>query len=510
MDREEGEMSDDQSMVVDEEVLEDKEMKDDFTLLYRADKQGLVVESLGKADAGKLEERAQRFGIDFGGSKLITQKQIEDLYKNLGIDDGFERHVRFDTLHLRGVNGVSTREIFEYLGEYRPISLEWINTYSCNIVCQDHISAALAILVHSREIKDENLKKIAEETAPYFWREGRPHPKTDFILIRFATRSDKKDTVLDSHNNVHGPQGFSFRKYTNLENIDNVSSKNPWGDLCKSWGVYDHQEVYGVGLPKMEERVVLKPRSKRTILQAEDEDILIAKKPISSRLGKRLLQSESPGNSSDSDIEWTQKNKAPRMRMHADDEQLKEKKKKKTMRTVVHESEDDEKESRAHLVSSRMHIGSERPSVRSRLGLSRNSDLQQKERGFSTSKDHSRTGIRARLGMKDKQYEETISDDDSDDGIESGHVLSRVEKVTAKRNNKLASSVWARLDNSTKKNVDPSSDLRNTIRTSRSRESKSKNPKSSDDLRSRLGVKNERFKSPLRIEIDNDYYESSD
>lgn len=99
--------------------------------LYRAEKDGLVVQKLEKIDASKIEERAQRFGLNLTGNRVITQRQIDELYANCGIESGNERHFRFDTLHLNGVNGLTTRDIFEYLEDYKPVSLEWMDDVSC-------------------------------------------------------------------------------------------------------------------------------------------------------------------------------------------------------------------------------------------------------------------------------------------------------------------------------------------------------------------------------------------
>lgn len=99
--------------------------------LYTADKNGPLVKKLTKIDASKLEERAKRFGLDLSGNRMVTQAQIDELYKNFGIESGNERHFRFDTLHLNGVHGLTTKDIFEYLEDYKPVSLEWIDSNSC-------------------------------------------------------------------------------------------------------------------------------------------------------------------------------------------------------------------------------------------------------------------------------------------------------------------------------------------------------------------------------------------
>lgn len=99
--------------------------------LFKAEKNGIIIERLEKVDAAKLEERATRFGLNLAGSRLITQKQIDELYANCGVQSGNQRHFRFDTLHLNGIDGLTTREIFEYLEDYKPVSLEKVDETSC-------------------------------------------------------------------------------------------------------------------------------------------------------------------------------------------------------------------------------------------------------------------------------------------------------------------------------------------------------------------------------------------
>lgn len=101
--------------------------------LYRAEKTGIVVETLEKVDSSKLEERAKRFGLNLTGSRVVTQSQIDELYAKSGIESGNERHFRFDSIHLHGVDGLTTREIFEYLEDFKPVSLEWADDISCKL-----------------------------------------------------------------------------------------------------------------------------------------------------------------------------------------------------------------------------------------------------------------------------------------------------------------------------------------------------------------------------------------
>lgn len=150
-DKEEGEMSDDHEMLIDDQPLDSptkstvvniffyeytyivliKFFNLTFFQVFIADKNGLLVQQLEKVDACRLEERAKRFGLNLTGNRIVTQKQIDELYNNFGIEGGNERHFRFDTLHLNGVNGLITKDIFEYLVDYKPVSLEWVDDNSC-------------------------------------------------------------------------------------------------------------------------------------------------------------------------------------------------------------------------------------------------------------------------------------------------------------------------------------------------------------------------------------------
>lgn len=102
--------------------------------MYKADKAGIIIEKLEKVDASKIEERAKRFGLNLTGNRVITQRQIDELYSNFGIESGNERHFRFDAINLNGVDGLTTKEIFQYLEDYKPLSLEWIDEASCKYI----------------------------------------------------------------------------------------------------------------------------------------------------------------------------------------------------------------------------------------------------------------------------------------------------------------------------------------------------------------------------------------
>lgn len=336
--------------------------------------------------------------------------------------------------------------------------------FSGNVVCQDHISAALALLVHSREIKDENLKQMLSEKSYHHWREGMPHPNKDLILMRFATNGDKKITKKKPHSkNVD-----EYYDQT-MESIN----KNPWGDLCKSWGVYDHQEVfqrkpiYNDGNDDTEEPVKV---------------VKLKNKSLASRLGKRRIESnhykETQSDESSSDSEWKVKSKTPRMRMHADDEESKRKRKQTQYAQESHE--DGFSPLSIEIENSSNNYTSRKQTI-----------LSEKFKKHVTQKQ--KHGIQSRLGHKVVSLENSRSSTESSDDSDS-NVTSRVHRVNSTI--KSTNSVWSRLDmNQSNSSVQSAhKDLRQVL--------KSRKHKNSNDLRDRLGQSKQ---SNLRIEIDNNY-----
>lgn len=322
-----------------------------------------------------------------------------------------------------------------------------------NIVCQDHISVALALLAHSREIKNEELKSMLAEKSDHHWREGLPHPKKDLILMRFATNGDKKMGKKNHHTK-------KILVYDD-QNMDSVS-KNPWGDLCKSWGIYDHQEVFQRKLPKndYEDEIEESPKV-----------FAIKNKKLAMRLGKRqkkVIHQES-GDDSNSDSEWKTKSKTPRMRMHADDEESKIKKKK-----VFNESDEIYEEKYAPLsieVVNSQNNYSQRTATK----------LSDKFKYHNVKQ----SSVHNRLGGKIEPIDN--SNDESSSEQSDSHIESRVQRVGSS-NSKGTSSVWSRLEGKQSSR----NDLRQII--------KSRVHKKPDDLRERISKSK---KSNLRIEIDN-------
>lgn len=329
---------------------------------------------------------------------------------------------------------------------------------SGNVVCQDHITAALALLVHSREIKNNELKEMLAKKSVHHWREGMPHPKKDLILIRFATNGDKKV----SKKKLGTKNDDTYYDQT-MESV----SKNPWGDLCKSWGVYDHQEVFQRKLPK---------HDYEDDIEEPDKPVQIKNRKLAMRLGKRTHKDEESDDSG-SDAEWKRKSKTLRMRMHADDEESKMKKK---LAIQISREPSPERETFAPLSIEVMNYQSnyvprEIPRLSDKFNKQINSRIKE--------------SVQSRLGIK-VPAEQEFSDGTSSDSSEH-NIMSRVEKVNSKTCD--SSSVWSRLE--TKPKVSSSqNDLRQIL--------KSRKHKKNDDLRERIRKPKH---SNLRIEIDNNY-----
>lgn len=51
-----------------------------------------------------------------------------------------------DTVHVYGVDLMSTKDLLSYFGDYAPTYVEWINDSSCNVCFADEFSSVRAIV----------------------------------------------------------------------------------------------------------------------------------------------------------------------------------------------------------------------------------------------------------------------------------------------------------------------------------------------------------------------------
>ena len=49
----------------------------------------------------------------------------------LGVSQSDAENVRLNVIHIRGVNEMSTRDVFDYFAQFAPTAIEWINDSSC-------------------------------------------------------------------------------------------------------------------------------------------------------------------------------------------------------------------------------------------------------------------------------------------------------------------------------------------------------------------------------------------
>ncbi|XP_039292905.1 nuclear cap-binding protein subunit 3 [Nilaparvata lugens] len=316
----------------------------------------------------KLTKRAQRFGLDPNEAKPLTHKKLKQLYKSMGVREGDE-NIRFDTLHMKGTEEMNSQDVFNYFKDYAPASIEWLSTSSCNVMWLDEISAARALLGLSKRIRnlesglpktisrsndsdsdeamEESIQKrnggdvasedsdggvsisevvVGTEIPPGLWRKGASHPLAECILLRFATRQDRRVNNA-SRFNSHEFAGYvglisESRKRKLQESIgggvvfydtgDEVYQKqasgdpsNPWASIAYSWGAFDRNKNKRLGQDSPPKRPTPPP----------SPVLMTSRHPM-----RRRGAGDDSGGGSDEDTRGGGRGgKMPRMRMHADD-----------------------------------------------------------------------------------------------------------------------------------------------------------------------------------------------
>ena len=73
-----------------------------------------------------------------------------------------ERQYRLEAIHIRGFDGsiVSSDDIHEYFSEFSPVSFEWVDKNSANVIWALPSSAAKALLTLSRPLKEVSINYI--------------------------------------------------------------------------------------------------------------------------------------------------------------------------------------------------------------------------------------------------------------------------------------------------------------------------------------------------------------
>lgn len=322
-----------------------------------------------------MHERAKRFGLNATKIHNFTEEQLHKLHVSLGITPEDEKDIRFESLHMRGTDEMSTEDVIEYFGKYGPAGIEWINDESCNVIWNDKISAARALFFLSnpvegmpiegpcdpfikeletdvnkeevgrsillknkdREVElekegDEGKIHVSDITIPIppgYWRLGIKHKKARFILLRFAVKSDKKPIRAEKFSeyykkygnpNFGGMRGIITesrrQKSKSIFDRNREIKQNTIPDNGKNpWGALAEQWEEDEHFSEQNEpEVTFKPTSKM------NSNIL-------KRLGSKRPSMHEDGNEIDINSE-DKKVKIPRMRMYADEEEEKIKRKK--------------------------------------------------------------------------------------------------------------------------------------------------------------------------------------
>ena len=72
------------------------------------------------------------FYVSFGSFQL-PDEEIKAVLESEGGVTSHTFHHRFEAIHVRGTEDMSTQDIFTYFKGYAPASIEWINDYSCKV-----------------------------------------------------------------------------------------------------------------------------------------------------------------------------------------------------------------------------------------------------------------------------------------------------------------------------------------------------------------------------------------
>lgn len=340
-----------------------------------------------KEEQEKLQERAKRFGLKPTEIHNFTDEELQELHDSLGITADDEKEIRFNALHMRGTDNMSTENVLEYFHKFGPSCIEWINDESCNVLWNDKISAARALFFLSSPIEgmpvegpcDPFIKDISADDSttvdpdnvgksillrntdrevelekeekenmegkvhvsdidvpipPGYWRLGIKHNKAKFILLRFAVKSDKKPFRAERFSEYykkHGNPNYGGLKgiitQSRRQKAKGIFDHNP--DMNKEDEIIDNKNPWGSLAENWideepEQRQIARQEVVRTIKLNQSTNIL-------SRLGNKRSLPDKDDVDDNTDKHEEKKSKFPRMRMYADEEEEKIKRKKQLM-----------------------------------------------------------------------------------------------------------------------------------------------------------------------------------
>ncbi|XP_052832553.1 nuclear cap-binding protein subunit 3 isoform X3 [Octopus bimaculoides] len=175
-----------------------------------------------KEEEEKREERARRFGLE-GNNYHVS---LAALYASLGIREEDlhkdERGIRLETVHVRGVQDMSTKDVFHYFQEFAPSTVEWIEDSSCNVVWSDAMTAARALnkLSRSRDVVNSwtNTNENSAAKSPTADEENQLKPDTQFDQKEISETSEKESNAtkmnVDEDSNMSAISSVSHSEST--------------------------------------------------------------------------------------------------------------------------------------------------------------------------------------------------------------------------------------------------------------------------------------------------------
>lgn len=292
---------------------------------------------ISESNSEKLGKRAERFGIEIEESSI--SESILSLYKSMGVDiknknSAKMKNMRLDALHMRGINDLNTNEVFQYFQDYGPASVEWINDFSCNVVWLDETTCARALLGISKPLQvsakktdstqtdsdetsealfdpvvsDTSLKEVEkiEETdenpsldipvPPGSWRLAIPHPKAKSILLRFSTKDDKKLPGAEKRSSFY--QKYGNPNYGGLTGLISGSRKRKLLAATNKRAIESSKSQPSEDSHSKEDISPHKSRVPRMRMYADDEEMKTMKsqfydtESVHSRLGAKYTRED--------------------------------------------------------------------------------------------------------------------------------------------------------------------------------------------------------------------------
>ncbi len=158
-----------------------------------------------------------------------SRDETQALYESMGLTDDMisDQGVNVSVIHVNGVFNMKTKDIFEYMNEYQPLYVEWINKFCCNVAFRDAAGATNYLVGLTRPVQmGDKIANRFSKTDKFSdlsdmqkkkWRLGAPHPLAKSLILRFATKDDHKKV----------PDGKRSRYYKKRNSSNGKSNPRP-------------------------------------------------------------------------------------------------------------------------------------------------------------------------------------------------------------------------------------------------------------------------------------------